>query len=351
MSGPLALVSTPPVLRAPLVGALGMHPELRVRDGVALETLRGELVRAIDARVHSDTYQWSERHAWIARLVEDELRPRLADPRGRRTLWWLRAPQAQTETRRVLAPGPLLLARYDGRHGLSLGADAVPAAVAAGRAWATAVDAVTPDADAILSEHGSSGADALVRLGLAPHAATAAGLDLLRQLPAPTLPPDVDAAFRAWPRAEALLRHLGRPAVHPPSTAPEADAARAVWAHRTGDLGAARAAARRCLAGTPRDDARAEAIDILIAIDEVDEAVDVLQAWRREDDAAEAWQRLMALTDHPVSAALLHSAIRHGIPEIRAAAARWLVSHGLDEEAAETVARTRHVSWFTAPEG
>ncbi len=345
MTGPVAFLAVPDTLRPLVAQALGMHPGLTPRDGVLLETLRRDLIHTIDVRVHSDAMPWWDRHPWIGQLVEAELTRRLADREGRRSLWCLREADAVAETRELLGEGPFVLVAFDGRHGLTSDSGALPRAVAAGRAWARAIDAVRPLATATLGPNVPSGVEVLDRLGLPAHAATAAALDMLARLPAPALSPEVDAAFRAWPAADALLTAMGRPSLHPQCTAPSAEAARARWALDHGDPLATTTFARQALAGPRDDDAWAEAIDCLAEAGAVDEAVDALERWRVATDAAAAWSRLLALTQHPASAALIARAARHADPEVRGAAARWLVAHGLDGQAAEVATRSRDAGW------
>ena len=346
MSGPILLVVVPDGLAPVLATALSLHPELQLRDGVALGRLHAALDAHTRARVHSDKMPWDTASDWVDELVAAQLRE-VTQAGAVRAVWRSHDAGSARALAAMLGAIPLVWVA-DGRHALPApdrDADPIASAVRAGRSWARTAGAADAVPGAVRIGPGTTPARLLATLGLGRHAPTEQALALLHRLGPPRLTAERAAAFAAWPPAAARLEALGlgvpRAAAHPAITV-----ARARHAAEVGQLDEAATLARRALTGAPPPAVQREACAALVAAGQVEAAVTALDRWRRTDDHPEAWAGLFALTHHPAPARLAPAARQHRDPAVRGALARWLVRRGLDRQAAETVCRVRDTDWF-----
>lgn len=344
MSQPILLVAVPAHLGPVLSGALSPHGALVSRDGVEVQRLHSTLEMHTRARVHSDKLPWDSDADWVDELVDAGIH-RLGRTRdGRRTVWRAHSPSTAGTVNQSLRSIPLVWVA-DPRHALAPGApDPVAAAALAGQTWAHAGVIARALPRAVDAE---AGADAvLAALGLDSCATTRASLQLLRTMPAPTASGPVLAALAAAPPAEEALRRSGLGV--PPL--PDHPVPLLVRAQATPAPGDALRLARRALQLAPDPRVRGAALDVLIKRGAAVEAREQLVRWMRSGDAMPAWERLLTDRTGPPEKEWVQAALRHGNPAVRGALARWLVSHGLDRQGAETLCRVRDSGWFTGPQ-
>jgi hypothetical protein len=346
MKRPILLVVVPDGL-APVLGtALSLHPELQLRDGVAVGRLHAALDAHTRARVHSDKMPWDAGSDWVDELVAAQLGTVTRGGEAR-PVWRSHDAGSARALTTMLGAVPLVWVA-DGRHAMPppvRDADPIASAVQAGRAWARSATAAEAVPGAVRVTTRTPPSALLAALELGRHAPTEQALTMLQHLGAPRLAPDRAAAFAAWPPAATRLATMGAAVPRPPAH-PAVAAARARHAVDAGQFDEAATLARLALAGAPAPSVRREAISALLDAGHPDPAVAALERWRRSTDHPEAWAGLFALTDHPAPAALAHAARRHRDATVRGALARWLVRRGLDRQAAETVCRVRNTGWF-----
>lgn len=326
-----------------LLGALGRHPALTPRDEDIVAVLRA-LADDTEALV-SNGPSGAEAPPPALPLVAASVRA--ARP-GRRV--WVTARAAAAGAVAAALGARVLRWLPDGRLGARVAsgvADPVGAAARLGRTWAEERRAALAIAGAVDLDPQRPQA-ALAALGLPPDPVVVASLGLLQTLKPPALPPRLEAAFRAWPAAHAALPP---PAQRLPSLSrhPAVLLQRAEHALQQGDPRAARDLVAAALPASPRAGTRAALLHTLAAAGAVEEAVMQAERWRADEDAPAAWVVALDQPDHPVAFALVGRARRHPHAAVRSAAARWLVHHGLDWEAAEVACRVRGLPWRAAP--
>jgi hypothetical protein len=344
MTGPVLLLAIPDAVAAVLAEGLRPHPGIALRDGVDIQRLRAEFDQHTRARVHSDRMPWDHGSDWVDELVEAKLSRVLGKPGGRRVV--LRARDTATVGRiaSALRATPLVWLA-DPRHAAPPDeGDAIAAAARAGAQWAAAATAARALDGAVQVGEPAAVLDAL---GLTAHGPTLATLAMLHRLPAPALAPAVLGALAATHEVAEVLGAAGV-RVPPPPEHPDVLLIRARAAHEPAER---IALAERCLQLAPAPRVRGPAIDILIDAGARAPARAHLVRWRQEADAPGAWARLLSERTGPPERAWLRAARSHRDPTVRGALARWLVAHGLDREAAETVCRVRGVDWFNVRRG
>ena len=350
MSCPVLIVTVPGALSPVLGTALSLHPGLVIRDGADIDGFRSNLDTHTRARSKSDQMPWAQARDWVDDLVEAEVR-RLATPEpGRLTVWRARDPHTAATTARALGAVPVVWIA-DGRHGLpSLGpptdsGDRIEQTAWAGHAWEAAASTAEALPGALHLTRETQPAAVLAALGVASHGPTEDALELMRHLGTPGIAPVTAAAFGACPAAARRLRRLGQPTTTPPAH-PVVTLLHARDAAAAGRLDDARVQAMQILAEPSSARVRSGAIELLIEAGATDDAMDAYIVWIRETDHALAWAGALSLAEHPRSGGVARRARRHGDPEVRSALARWLVHHGLDPQAAETVASVRGLPWY-----
>jgi len=339
MSAPVLAVTVPPALGSVLSAALSTHPDLVVRDGARVQELRARLDEHTRSRVQSDRMPWDHGTDWVSALVDREV-ARFAHHAGaRHAVWPAQEAESASATARALDARVATWIAGPGHAVAATGEDPIAAAAAAGERWARSrAAALELDGVDVTREPGS----VLTALGLAWNETTATALGMLRTLPSPALPPAVLGALGAHPDVAAALGREGVD-VPPPPRHPAVLVVRAAAAPDTAERVLL---ARQVLNTEPSAAVRARAVDLLIESGEHAVARAELVRWMRADDAPEAWTRLLTNTTGRPESRWLRRARLHRDPTVRGALARWLVTEGLDAQAAETVCAVRDTGWF-----
>jgi hypothetical protein len=343
----IALLITPSANLSPKKIATTLHrpPLVCARADRNIPGILSELWEATEIRARRPARPWEqpETPGWISAAMQDFGRQLLHDLADGSTHIICVFPQQAAGLAvapRLLPEAQQLLLTRDGRVPPS---PIAPDNALAGLAWAKAwAGSVQPALDA--------GIDAVPVEQLSPAAVNGTLLEPLGGLrwsgPAP-LQGAALLGFSCWEPARAALAVLGYPVPARPVSPPAHPAL--IEAFARGEERPQAIARLRGALSVAADARLWGTLGELLA--EEGRLTEACEAWRTSaagDGPASAWVSLLDQADRDDALPLIRSACGHQDAGVRAAAARWLVVRGMDEESAEALTHVRGERWYAA---
>lgn len=325
---------------AALAEILHRPPQVTARADRDVAAILATLWEETEHRAQRPARPWASPQTppWILRSVTDFARTLLHDLAGGAPNLLVIHPGTLTHLpalRRLLPEQPVRVLARDGTRAPSPVHDAL-GGLAWARRWA---DSIGEDAEIIAME----------RITTANTRGT-----LLAPLASARLPPgsplsgEALAGFACWEPAREAMARCGYAPPPRPAAPPAHPALIAAYAQ-----GEAPDAAVAWLKAALREQPDGR---LWVALgDRLAEGKDLsgaLVAWRAAVESRRspprAWRALLAHPERDDALPHLGAACRHRDASVRAAAARWLVARGMDEEAAEALTQVRDDRWYAA---